>query len=132
MDAFDSVNDALIECVKAAGGSKMVGHRLWPEKAVDAAQRHLLACLNDGKAERLTPDQVLLVAQLARDVGCHAYASYCARRLSYAEPLPIEPRDELAELLRQSIESSKENARRQERIERLMEQQIRPALRSAA
>jgi len=121
MDAFDTATDAIIECVKAAGGSKAVGHKLWPEKTVDAAQRHLPACLNDSKAERLTPDQVLLVAQLARAVGCHAYANYCARRLSYAEPQPIEPRDELADLLRQSIEARRESQQRDERIERLLE-----------
>lgn len=128
MDAFDTVTDSLIECVKAAGGSKTVGHRLWPEKAVDAAQRHLLACLNDGKAERLTPDQVLLVAQLARDVGCHAYANYCARRLSYAEPVPIKPVDAADELRRQVLAMGKDL----QAVLAKLEQIERPALRSAA
>lgn len=104
---FESLNDCLIECVKAAGGSKQVGHKVWPEKTIDAAQRHLLNCLNEGKAERLTPDQVILIARLAREAGCHAYARYVAHTLSYAEPTPIEPRDEADELRRQLLEMGK-------------------------
>ena len=104
MDAFDTLNDTLIECVKAAGGSKAVGARLWPEKALEAAQRHLLACLNEGKPERLTPEQVLLVARLAREHGCHAYMEFCARSLSYAAPQPVRPVDEADELRRQVLE----------------------------
>lgn len=128
MDAFDTVNDALIECVKAAGGSKAVGHKLWPEKAVDAAQRHLLACLNDGKAERLTPDQVLLVAQMARDFGCHAYMAFCARRLSYAEPVPVKPADAADELRRQVLAMGKDL----QAVLAKLEQIERPGLRAAA
>lgn len=127
MDAFDTVTAALIECVKAAGGSKVVGHKLWPEKAVDAAQRHLLACLNEGKAERLTPEQVLLVARLARDVGCHAYMHHCARALSYTEPAPIEPRDEADELRRQVLSLGKDLQSMLARLEQIE----RPGLRVA-
>ena len=129
MDAFDTVTDSLIECVKAAGGSKVVGHRLWPEKAVDAAQRHLLACLNDSKAERLTPEQVLLVARMARDVGCHAYAEHVARSLSYAAPVPVKPVDEADELRRQVLDMGKSLQVALARIEAL---DARPALRAAA
>jgi hypothetical protein len=107
MGDFETLNDCLIECVKAAGGSKTVGHRLWPEKAVDAAQRHLLACLNDTKAERLTPDHVMLLARLARDRGCHAYAEFVAQQLSYSAPVPVQPRDEADQLRREMLEMGK-------------------------
>lgn len=104
MDAFDTLIETLIQCVKAAGGSKAVGSRLWPEKTVEAAQRHLLHCLNESKPERLTPEQVLLVARLAREHGCHAYMEYCSRALSYAPPQPVRPVDEVDELRRQVLE----------------------------
>lgn len=100
MGEFETLNDCLVECVKAAGGSKVVGNKIWPEKTVDAAQRHLLNCLADGRAERLSPDQVLLLARLARDAGCHAYMQFCAQQLHYAAPVPREPAQELAELQR--------------------------------
>jgi hypothetical protein len=100
MGEHETLNDALIECVKAAGGSKVVGHRLWPEKTVEGAQRHLLNCLEGGRAERLSPDKALLVAELARSHGCHAFMAYCATRLHYQAPVPHEPQHELAELQR--------------------------------
>lgn len=107
MPTFETTTQALIECVKAAGGSKQVAHKVFPEKTVDQAQRHLLNCLNDDRQERLNQDQVMLIAKLARDVGCHAYAQHMAEALGYAEPVPIEPRDEADELRRQLLEMGK-------------------------
>lgn len=101
MPEYETLTDCLVDCVKAAGGSKVVGHKIWPEKTVDAAQRHLLNCLSEGRAERLSPDQVLLLAELARDQGCHAYMQYGAQRLRYQAPVPCEPQQQLAELQRQ-------------------------------
>jgi len=49
MSESKTFNDALIECVKAAGGSKVVGAALFPEKPLDTAQRLLLACLNEDR-----------------------------------------------------------------------------------
>ncbi len=114
----ESLNQALIECVKAAGGSKVVGARLWPEKTIDAAQRHLLACLNDDKPERLTPDHMLMVLRLAREKGHHGGVQYILADLGYAPTSPIEPRDEAAELMRQYIEACAEQKRTAERMEK--------------
>ena len=100
-----SLTEVLVECVKAAGGSKIVGARLWPEKLVDHAQRALLDALNDERPHRLSPDQVMLVAVLAREAGCHAYMAHCAARLHYTMPVPREPRDEMAELQRAFVAS---------------------------
>lgn len=105
---MDGLTAALIECVKAAGGSKAVGPALWPEKAPEAAQRLLLDCLNDDRPQKLSPEQVLLVARLARDRGCHAYARHVCAALSYAEPVPVEPRDEADELRRQVLEMGRQ------------------------
>lgn len=118
MGEDDSINTVLIEAVKALGGSKIVGHKLWPEKAVDAAQRHLLACLNEDKPERLSPDHLMLVLRMARDKGHHgAFAHMCAL-LGYAEPQPINPKDELTELLREYLETKKSEGDKTARIER--------------
>ena len=127
--SFESLTEALIECVKAAGGSKAVGHRIWPEKTVDAAQRHLLNCLNEGKAERLTPEQTLLIAKLAREHGCHAYMNYAAQALSYSEPVPIEPKDEADQLRRELLEMGRTM---QSALARLEQIEQRPVLKAAA
>ena len=115
----ESFNDALVECVKACGGSKVVGVALWPAKGVEAAQRQLLACLNPDRAEKLGPDEVLMVFRMARQRGCHVGMQFLAAELSYSEPSPIEPKDEADELRRQFIESTRTLSKLAERIERL-------------
>lgn len=115
----ESLNDALIECVKTCGGSKVVGLALWPAKGVEAAQRQLLACLNSERNEKLGPDELLHVLRMARERGCHAGVAFIAASLGYAEPVPIEPEDERAKLQREFIEASKHMARLADRIERV-------------
>ncbi len=114
----NGINDVLIECVKACGGSKAVGPMLWPDLKVDVAQRKLLACLNPDRVERLNPDQVTFVGRKARENGCHALVEFYAVELGYAPPVPVEPRDEVAELQRQFIEAVRSQAALAERIER--------------
>lgn len=115
----ESLTDALRDAVRACGGTKAVGSKLWPEKAADAASRLLADCLNDDRKERLTPDQLLLLARMARERGCHSVMTYMLAELGYAPPVPVEPADEAAELKRQYIESAKSMLRMAERIERL-------------
>jgi hypothetical protein len=119
MAAFESFNSALIECVRACGGSKVVAHKLWPEKTVDAAQRHLLNCLNEDKPERLTPDHTLMLMRMARKKGCHVGMQFLCAALGYAQPVPIDHRDEAAELKRQFIEAVAKMASMAQRIEQL-------------
>jgi hypothetical protein len=124
----EDFNDALVECVKALGGSKQVGPRLWPEKTPEAAQRLLLDCLNDERPAKLSPEHVLLVLRMARERGCHIGIQFLCESLGYADPVPVEPRDEAAELQRQYIEAARQMGKLAERIERLSA----PSLRSAA
>lgn len=119
MAAFETFNAALIECVRSCGGSKVVGHKLWPEKTVDAAQRHLLNCLNEDKPERLTPDHSLMLMRMARRKGCHAAMDFICAALGYAPPVAIDRRDEAAELKRQFIEATTKLAAMAQRIEHL-------------
>lgn len=105
MDDDTSLNGVLLECVKAAGGSKLVGAKLWPEKLIDHAQRALLDALNDDRPHHLKPDQVLLIAELARAAGCHLFMAHCAARLHYQPPVSRAPRDEMAELQRAFVQS---------------------------
>lgn len=76
MSNYESLNDALIDCVKAAGGSKQVAPMLWPEKSVDEAARLLCDCLNHDRNQKLSPDQTLFILKLAKDKGCHIGIEY--------------------------------------------------------
>lgn len=125
---FESINDALIACVKALGGSKQVGPILWPDQAPDAAQRKLLDCLNDDRPQQLNPSQVMLILRLARERGCHIGMQYLAEALSYAEPVPVEPKDEADELRRQVLTMGMSLQKALARIEQLE----RPGVRAVA
>jgi hypothetical protein len=115
---MNSINEVLISCVKASGGSKSLGPLLWPEKTPDSAQRMLLDCLNEERPARLSPDQFLYVLRTARAKGFHEGIEFLCSDLGYSTPIPIEPRDEAAELMRNfvaAVELQAELAKRMEK-----------------
>lgn len=105
---METFNDALVEAVKALGGSKVVGPMLWPEKTLESAQRQLLDCLNPERPNRLNPDQVVFILRKAREINCHVAAEWLMAHLGYAKPVPVEPREELAGLQREFIAATKD------------------------
>jgi hypothetical protein len=119
---MEGLNQALIECVKAAGGSANVGRKLFPEKSPESAQRALLDCLNEERPAKLSPEQVLLILRLARAKGFHDGVGFILSDLGYAPTTPIEPRDEAAELGRQASELLAAAERITERLQRLQPQ----------
>jgi hypothetical protein len=118
-----SLTLALVDAVKALGGSKVVGCKIWPEKAPDAAQRLLLDCLNDDRPAHLTPDHVRLILRLARQRGHHDAVAWLLADLGYAPPVPVEPADVLGELQRELqrefIAATRQMANMAARIERM-------------
>lgn len=103
----ESLADALKEVISVAGGTKSVAAKLWPEKTPDAAQRTLLDCLNENRPEKLSPEQVLFLMRLGREIGCHAAINYISRDAGYSDPQPIEPEDEKAKLMREFVAAQK-------------------------
>jgi hypothetical protein len=85
---YESAEDALRAAVMALGGTKQVGHALWPDKTVDNAGRLLSDCLNTGRAEKLEPSQVLLIFRRARDVGCYEPFRWFAGEAGY-DAVPV-------------------------------------------
>lgn len=134
---METWNDALIECVKAAGGSSIVGRKVFPEKSPESGQRALLDCLNEERPAKLSPDQVKLVLKLARERGFHGGIAFLLSDLGYAPTTPIEPQDEAAELRRQFIEASGKMAETAARMEEMAKrigaiESTAPMLRRAA
>lgn len=103
----ESITDALREVVSVAGGAKKIGSLLWPELPIDQAAGKVRDCLNSDRRERFNPEQVLLLARIGREAGCHAVMIYMSRECGYAEPSPVEPEDEKARLQREYIEATK-------------------------
>ena len=124
---FDSINEALIACVKAANGSKAVGAVMWPDIAPDQAQRKLLNALDESRPEKLAPSQVMLILKMARAKGFHEGVGHILEDLGYAPTTPIDPKDEAADLLRQVVENQKALA---VQVARLVT--LQPHLRAAA
>lgn len=104
---MESINAALIDLVRALGGSKTVGPMLWPEKTMEAAQRALLDALNAERPAHLTPEQTLFLLKKGREIGYHAALEWICADVGYSTPTPIAPKDEIAELQRQFIEAVK-------------------------
>lgn len=127
MDEFDSMNEMLIACVKACGGSKVIGPILFPDKVktnketqeinTEPAQRWLLNCLDESRAEKISPDQALLIMRLAREKGKHIGINYLCASLGYTVPQPIEPADVRAMLQTEFIEAQKNMAALAKRME---------------
>lgn len=116
---YETLNDALIDCVKACGGSKTVGAALWPAKGVEVAQRQLLACLNPDRNEKLSPDELLFILSMSRAKGCHVGMNHIASVTSYAEPVPVSKEDAADQLKREFIEATNKLAAMAQQIQRL-------------
>lgn len=116
---MESLNEVLLECVKAAGGTKVVGAIMFPEKAPDNAQRSLLDCLNEDRPAKLSPEQVMLVLRLARAKGFHDGMNFIASDLGYGTPVPIDPKDEAVDVMRVFAEQIAEQKKTMEKMERI-------------
>ena len=115
---MEPLTEALRECVKAAGGSGIVGPKMFPEKDPKAAQRSLLDALDDDRPAKLSPNQMMLVLRMARAKGYHEGVAFILADLGYAAPVPIEPRDEAADLMRAFNESVAHQAELVARMEK--------------
>ena len=116
----ESIFEAASDVVRALGGPKVVGGKLWPEKGVDASATLLRDCLNPHRRERLDPEQLLLLAKLGRDAGCHSLMHYFADATGYERPRPVEPQDELAQLVDQATRLTQAQQAVAAKLERLL------------
>lgn len=103
----ESLTDALREVISACGGAKQVAAKLWPEKTPDGAQRMLLDCLNESRAERLDPDRLRMLLKMGREAGCHSAINWLLRDIGYEDSRPVAPQDEHAALMRDYIAAAK-------------------------
>lgn len=119
-----NLNEALKRAVIACGGTKVVAAKFWPEKDIESSRRLLADCLNPDRPAHLTPEQTLLVLRIAREHGYHECMQFVCTTLDYAVPVPVEPRDELADLMRQYLQQREADAKRDDRLQRLLAQHL--------
>lgn len=104
---IDTVNDAIRDTVRALG-PKLVAQALWPAKKPEAAERYLDDCLNPTREQKLSIEEILLVARMGRAKGLHLITTFICRDIGYADPMPVDPDDQVAELQRVFLERSDE------------------------
>jgi hypothetical protein len=124
----EHLSEAMVEVVKACGGTKRIAALLWPAKAdqnIEGARRYLANCLNPECNEKLSLDELMLILRTAREAGCHIAMEYLSTALSYAPPQPIEPHDELGDLLRQYLQQRERDKSRGDQIERLIAKHLK-------
>lgn len=114
---YDTYEDAVRDAVLALGGMKRVGSMLWPAMAADDAGRKLAHCLNTDKREKLDLGELRLIRTAARKAGVHTLAAYEMRDAGYADPQPLAPEDEAAQLQREYIAAVKTMAQIQARMD---------------
>jgi len=113
----ETIADAALEVIHAAGGFKVVGQRLFPELAPDHAGNKLRACLDDDRREKFSPQQIVLLLRIGREFNCHALMNHISSDAGYSNPQPVEPEDEIARLQIKFIETAKEMRNMASRIE---------------
>ena len=111
--------EALKVDIARLGGMKVVGHALFPDKQPGKAGEYLGACLQHGRREKLDYSQILWIKVEARKVGSYAAQLYENRLCGFADPVPVEPEDEAAALMRDFNNSVKMHRAILTRMERL-------------
>lgn len=115
----DDVYEALSATVLAIGGFKKVGATLRPELPIDQAGRWLSDCCNSHRDHELKPTHLALIRRLAHEAGCHVLVTFEARDAGYADPIPLKPEDQIADLQRQFLTGADELKAMLARIEKL-------------
>lgn len=105
----DSILDAIGSAILAAGGNKRVAGQLWPAMDSTSAAAKLRSCCNPDQAHKLSPEEILRVAALAKEAGDHSIARYFAQSLGYEDPKSIDPDDAAEQLQRQFIDSVRQS-----------------------
>lgn len=100
MDHFSDTYDALWGAVKALGGAKKVGPRLRPESR--DADQWLRNCLNREHAQKLDPEQVVLILRWACEAGYHDAKHYLDADCGYQPSMPMALEAELASMLQRA------------------------------
>lgn len=88
----DTIYDALGATIIAAGGAKKVAARLWPAIDTSSATSRLRGCLSPEHAQKLCPEELILIGRLGREAGDDSLMNYLARELGY-EVKPLTPVD---------------------------------------
>ena len=113
------IYDALGDLVRAAGGPKEVGEKLYPKKSSEDAAGYVKDCLNRNRRETFDPEEIMWLLKRGREANCHEPVNWICTQAGYGTPDPIEKETELARLLREYVLTGQKLAAIQPKIEEL-------------
>jgi hypothetical protein len=87
---IDTINDAIRDTCRAIGRRRS-RRRCGPTKKPEAAERYLDDCLNPSREQKLSIDEILVIARMGREKGIHLIATYINRDVGYTDPTPVDP-----------------------------------------
>ncbi|MEN8821966.1 MAG: hypothetical protein ABF271_12775 [Abyssibacter sp.] len=106
MPFFDSAEAATLHAIQASGKDpKQIAAALWPDKSVPAARTALLNALNENRAERLTADQHMFVANFC---GQYDWLYYASHKCRHSRPHQLTPEAETARINQALQEKARE------------------------
>lgn len=96
---------ALRLVVHRAGGAKRVAAMLWPQTKLGTAHQRLLACLDLRRREHFSPEELILMLRIGKDLADHAAMELLATLSGYSKPYPMATEDERADLQRRYLKA---------------------------
>ena len=125
---YENIEDALREAVRALGGSKAVGAKLFPSLPVDQAASRVADCLNIDRRQHFAPSEVLWLLRQSRIAGHHETMASLAAVAGYEPPRPASDPEELATLQQAFIRATSDLKAIGQRIETITARlSLRPA-----
>lgn len=115
----ERIEDAIASVIERCGGRKVFACEIYPDKPPRDAHNLVDACLNPERREKFAPSQLMYIMKRGRQVGCHDLTMFISREAGYADPIPVEPEDEIAKLQREFIEATKALSTMAARIEQI-------------
>ena len=123
---YEDALDMLADLVRQLGGPKKVGPALRGASVpLETAAQWVRDCLNRDRRERFDPEQFLHILRLAREADIHSGKWWLDAELGYELGKPLNPRDQIAQLQREFIESVHSLRDQADRIERLARSPLR-------
>lgn len=97
---YETIDEATLHDVALLGGPKQVGHELRPDLLPHKAGEWLSSCLNPDRREKLDINQYAWIWREAKRKGSLVGLSQLNYECECADPVPIEPEDQRAQLLK--------------------------------
>jgi hypothetical protein len=126
---YENIEDALRDAVRALGGTKAVGGKLFPSLPIEQAASRVADCLNVDRRQHFAPSEVCWLLRQARIAGHHETMVYIATVAGYEPPRPASDLEELAALQQAFIRATSDLKAIGHRIETIS---ARAAIRPAA